>query len=256
MVKAVDPGKYPFYGKIELDPPGPLSGALTGDTLIASPDLLFRLGIEIGDEVRLGDETFRVAAVVRVEPDRMTGSFNVGPRVMLSREASRPQWPHSPRQPCAPSAICSKLPPEGISIEMARKELRAVFEGAYITDFRGNTPDDRRGLDRATNFLSLVRPRCSHRGRARRCDGNVFPSATEARHDCDLQVHRSAFFAGHTHFHGADDRSGVGGEFGRGSVRVAHPGRVSIVPARLHTGSGRAGMAAGLWLSRPWRSEC
>jgi len=79
VVKAVDPGKYPFYGKIELDPPGPLNGALTGDTVTASPDLLFRLGIEIGDEIRLGDETFRVAAVVRVEPDRMTGSFNVGP---------------------------------------------------------------------------------------------------------------------------------------------------------------------------------
>ena len=155
VVKAVDPGKYPFYGKIELDPRGPLNGALTGDTITASPDLLFRLGIEIGDEVRLGDGTFRVAAVVRVEPDRMTGSFNVGPRVMLSREALDRSGLIRPGSR-ASQRYLFKLPSRGISIEKARQELRAVFEGAYITDYRETHPTIRRGLDRATNFLSLV----------------------------------------------------------------------------------------------------
>ncbi len=154
-VKAVDPSKYPFYGQIELDPPGPLSDALAPDTITASRDLLFRLGIEVGDTVRLGDETFRLAAAVVVEPDRMTGSFNVGPRVMINREALDRSGLMQPGSR-ASQRYLFKLPPDGISIEQAREELREVFEGGYITDYRETHPTIRRGLDRATNFLSLV----------------------------------------------------------------------------------------------------
>lgn len=154
-VKAVDPSKYPFYGQIELDPPGPLSAALAPDTIAASRDLLFRLGIEVGDTVRLGDETFRLAAAVVIEPDRMTGSFNVGPRVMISREALDRSGLMQPGSR-ASQRYLFKLPPDGISIEQAREELREVFEGGYITDYRETHPTIQRGLNRATNFLSLV----------------------------------------------------------------------------------------------------
>ena len=46
-----------------------------------------RLKAEPGDHVKIGGQDFRVAGIVTVEPDRMSGSFTVGPRVMLSREA-------------------------------------------------------------------------------------------------------------------------------------------------------------------------
>ena len=154
-LKAVDPAKYPFYGQIELEPPGPLDQALAEDTIVASRDLLFRLGVDVGDAVRLGDETYRIAAVVRIEPDRMTGSFNVGPRVMVSRAGLDRSGLMQPGSR-ASQRYLFRLPPEGISIEQARKELREVFDGAYITDYRETHPTIRRGLDRATNFLSLV----------------------------------------------------------------------------------------------------
>jgi putative ABC transport system permease protein len=154
-VKAVDPNAYPFYGDIVLDPPGSVADALNENTVAGSQDLLFRLGAEVGDQVRLGDESFRVAAVVRVEPDRMTGSFNVGPRVMISRRALDRSGLIQPGSR-ASQRYLFRLPPDGISIEQARDELRAVFEGAYITDYRETHPTIRRGLDRATNFLSLV----------------------------------------------------------------------------------------------------
>ena len=154
-VKAVDPNTYPFYGEIVLDPPGPLAAALTENTVAGSQDLLLRLGAQIGDEVRLGDETFRIAAVVEVEPDRMTGSFSIGPRVMISRQALERSGLIQPGSR-ASQRYLFRLAPGGISIQQARDELKAVFEGAYITDYRETHPTIRRGLDRATNFLSLV----------------------------------------------------------------------------------------------------
>ena len=86
-VKAVDPARYPFYGKVKLDPPRPLSDVLTRGHVAISDDLLMRLNVKSATaEVGLGGQPFRIAAIVRTEPDRMTGSLNVGPRVMITSE--------------------------------------------------------------------------------------------------------------------------------------------------------------------------
>ncbi len=84
-IKAVDPSVYPFYGAVRLAPPGPLAEKLSDATVVVSEDLLIRLRVNVRDVVRLGGQEFRVAGVVVEEPDRMTGSFNVGPRLMLTR---------------------------------------------------------------------------------------------------------------------------------------------------------------------------
>ena len=47
--------------------------------MVVSSDLLLRLNLKRGDSVTLGDERFRIVAEVLVEPDRMTGTMNVGP---------------------------------------------------------------------------------------------------------------------------------------------------------------------------------
>src|SRR5271154_1504779 len=85
-VKAVDPKKYPFYGEIRLSPPAPLSKALTVDTVAVSDDVLLRLNLKVGDALRLGGQSFRIIGQVTYEPDRMLGTLNVGPRVMITRE--------------------------------------------------------------------------------------------------------------------------------------------------------------------------
>src|SRR5438105_9277552 len=84
-IKAVDPKVYPFYGEIRLDPPGPLSEKLTDDTVAVSDDVLLRLSLRPGDTIRLGGLPFRIAGRVGYEPDRMLGSLNIGPRVMITR---------------------------------------------------------------------------------------------------------------------------------------------------------------------------
>ena len=85
-VKAVDPKVYPFYGEVKLNPPQPLRQALAPDSIVVSNDLLLRLKVHVGDTVRAGGQDFRIAGLVDTEPDRMSGSLNVGPRVMMSRE--------------------------------------------------------------------------------------------------------------------------------------------------------------------------
>ena len=85
-VKAVDPAAYPFYGVVKLNPPRPLREALDASSVAVSDDLLLRLNVRTGDMLRIGGQDFRIAGTVASEPDRMTGSLNVGPRVMITRQ--------------------------------------------------------------------------------------------------------------------------------------------------------------------------
>ena len=154
-VKAVDPSTYPWYGRVRLEPDAPLAEALTAETIAVSDDLMLRLNLEPGSRVRLGDAEFRVWGIVRLEPDRMTGSLNVGPRAMITREGlgrtglmvfgSR-----------ASHRLLWKLPPQGVRIEELRESMRNTFREALITDYRETHPFITRALDRATTFLSLV----------------------------------------------------------------------------------------------------
>lgn len=154
-VKAVDPAVYPFYGQVKLDPPVPLAEALTPEAVAVSEDLLVRLDARPGDEVRLGEAAFRIAAVVRLEPDRMTGSLNVGPRLMIHREGlERAALMRTGSR--ASQRFLLRLPPAGVDVEEARSLLKTAFPGALVTDFREVHPRIRRGLERATTFLSLV----------------------------------------------------------------------------------------------------
>lgn len=155
-VKAVDPHLYPFYGEVKLAPPQPLAQALTADTAVVSDDLLMRLKVRCGEMVRIGGQDFRIAGVLTSEPDRMTGTLNVGPRVMITREGldrtglitlgSR-----------ASERFLFQLPASGNpNVARVRAILKRNFPEAIIADYRETHPIITRGLDRATTFLSLI----------------------------------------------------------------------------------------------------
>ena len=154
-LKAVDPETYPFYGEVELAPAQPLADALDADAVLASQDLLIRLGVDVGDEVRLGSGDFRIAAILRVEPDRMTGAVNFGPRAMVSREGlERTGLVQFGSR--ATRRFLIKLPDQGVTVDEAREVIVAGIPSSRITDFRETSPRIRRGLERTTSFLSLV----------------------------------------------------------------------------------------------------
>ena len=153
-VKAVDPALYPFYGELKLSTGATLREALKPDTVAASEDLLSKAALSVGDSIRMGGADFRVAALITSEPDRMAGSLNVGPRVLLSRDAlARTGLLKAGSR--AAQRFLFKLP-KTLDVGQVRDELKGVFKQAVIADYRETHPLITRGLDRATMFLSLV----------------------------------------------------------------------------------------------------
>ena len=158
-LKAVGPG-YPFYGNLKLEPERPLAALLANDGVVAAPDLLTRLGLQVGDSLKVGQRELRIAGVVLSEPDRMSGAFSLGPRLFLSLDSF-----HQTGLTGAGSRLLYRalvrLPPE-----WTREQARSTAERLRQTtgkDGRWNVesyteaqPSLRRGFQRAERFLGLV----------------------------------------------------------------------------------------------------
>jgi len=154
-IKAVDPAKYPYYGTVKLSPDIALAEALTPETVIAGEDVLIRLGIKVGDPVRLGSANFRMAAMVLSEPDRMSGSLNVGLRMMISRQGFERTGLMQLGSRAAERYLF-KIEPNGPSMEEAKSAILDALPEARVIDSRESNPLITRGLDQATTFLSLI----------------------------------------------------------------------------------------------------
>jgi putative ABC transport system permease protein len=154
-LKAVDPSRYPFYGEVVFNPKQTVGQALCDNCVAVAQELLLRLGLEVGGTMRIGGQDFRVSAIVEKEPDRMTGSLNVGPRMMMSRKALSGTALMTEGSRAAQRFLV-KLPAVGANVTETRDLLKKTFPDALVTDYRETHPLITRGLDRATSFLSLV----------------------------------------------------------------------------------------------------
>ncbi|MEQ1885008.1 MAG: FtsX-like permease family protein [Bryobacteraceae bacterium] len=154
-IKAVDPGKYPYYGEVKLDPPVSLKDALKPDTIVVAQDVLLRINVKVGDTLRLGTQQVRIAAVVLSEPDRMSGSMNVGLRAMMSREGFERTGLMQLGSRAAYRYLF-KMDAKSPDVESVRSTLKTVLPAALVADFRESNPIITRGLDTSTTFLSLV----------------------------------------------------------------------------------------------------
>jgi putative ABC transport system permease protein len=161
-VKAVDPAKYPFYGSVVLDPKMPLQQALTMNTVAVGEDLLLRLHLKVGDSIKLGDRNFRIAAAVEDEPDRLSGSFAAGPRVLISQAALAPTGLVAPGSH-ATRRYLFKLPAVAAGKSLADKDVAALkaqletlLPEAQVSDYREANPALTKALDGATGLLSLM----------------------------------------------------------------------------------------------------
>src|SRR5579863_6197068 len=157
-LKAVDPSEYPYYGKAELEPDMPLQQALDGDSAVVADEFLVRLNAHVGQALRLGGRTFRISAVLKQEPDRISAGAGLGPRVMISRAALERTGLIATGSR-ASERLLLKMPgklPAGMDTKSLRKRVEDALPDAQVTDFREGNPALSQGLDNSTAILSLI----------------------------------------------------------------------------------------------------
>jgi putative ABC transport system permease protein len=157
-LKAVDPAQYPFYGNAELEPAMSLEQALRGDSAVVAEEFLIRLNARVGQTLRLGGRNFRIAAVLKQEPDRLTAGAGLGPRVMISQAALERTGLIAPGSRASQRLLLKLSANAGSPSNLAalRKQVEAVLPDAQVMDFREGNPALTHGLDNATSILSLI----------------------------------------------------------------------------------------------------
>lgn len=161
-VKAVD-GNWPLVGRVEASEDLPVQQLLAerdGTFGALVPDLLLqRLGLAIGDEVRLGTARFRIAAGLVTEPDAASEGFAFAPRFLVSVDALRASGL------LQPGALVEwqyrlKLPgnASGADISAVRDAANTQFSeaGWSIRDRDRAAPSLARNIERFGQFLTLV----------------------------------------------------------------------------------------------------
>ncbi|MEO0683323.1 MAG: FtsX-like permease family protein, partial [Pseudomonadota bacterium] len=159
QVKGVD-GAYPLIGEAELSGGLSLPEALEARDgvwgLVMAPALIDRLGLTIGDAVRLGVQTYELRAALEAEPDSASGGFGLGPRTLLYRDALEEAGLLAPGTLYETSYRMTL--PEGADLTALRDALAADFPDAGIRwrDRRNGAPGVANFVQRIGAFLVLV----------------------------------------------------------------------------------------------------
>lgn len=158
-LKAVDDA-YPLAGELRFSPSLPRSrlfkqaGDLYGG--IAEPLLFDRLGVKPGDVISVGSIKVQLRAALTHEPDRFSGSYNLGPRVIISKEAlAASGLMQFGSLATFRSAV---LLPKGTSAAPIKAELLKTYDdGSYdITLTEDAAPGLKRSIDRLGLFLGFA----------------------------------------------------------------------------------------------------
>lgn len=138
-VKAVDPSQYPFYGVLKLQPAESLRRLLPDDaSVVVTPELLMRLKVQPGGQIKIGNQSFHVSGTVVSEPDRLASGFGPGMRAIMTREGLERtgliQFGSRAGQ-----RFLFKLR-AGTDLDTLRAELKDIFPRINITDYREGSP--------------------------------------------------------------------------------------------------------------------
>jgi putative ABC transport system permease protein len=164
-LKAVEP-QYPLYGTLRLEPQGNLPDLLRPQTrrcpdrtcfgVVVQESLLIRMGLTVGDSLRIGQGEFIITGLVRTEPDRMANAFSLGPRVLMSREglqAAELIKMGSRIRERYLLKIPSTLAPEPLLYELRG---RLGPDSARLSSYRDAQPQLKQSLEQLTRYLGLI----------------------------------------------------------------------------------------------------
>jgi putative ABC transport system permease protein len=159
QVKGVD-DLYPLYGTLKLnDGVTPEDALALRDGvwgLVMQTALIDRLGLRIGDGVRLGSAEYQLRASIAAEPDAAAGGFGFGPRTIMKNEALALSGLLGAGT-LFDSRYRLELPLDA-DFDMLKDELAAAFPAAGLRwrDSRNGAPGIQRFVDRIGSFLVLV----------------------------------------------------------------------------------------------------
>ena len=158
-LKSVDRA-YPLYGAPSLLPDQPLAAALQFRDgawgAVAAQALLDRLGVKLGDTIRIGSGAFVLRAVLEHEPDSVSGVFELGPRVVVAREALAATGLLVPGTLIEYAYRVRLAPRANLDGFIAAARLSFPQSGWRIRTFADAAPNLQQLLDRLTVFLTLV----------------------------------------------------------------------------------------------------
>ncbi len=155
-LKAVDQA-YPLIGNIQLDPAAlTMAEALSNQGAVVERGLLGRLGVAIGDKLRIGEADFTLRAVVDREPDRIGGFVSIGPRAFIhldDLDATEVIQPGS----LARYGYRFAMPP-GIDAEQIVAQIKQdhAEAGWQVNGVRDIQPQVTRVVDRLSSFLTIA----------------------------------------------------------------------------------------------------
>jgi len=159
QVKGVD-AAYPLKGSVGLEPEMSLADALAGTGelpgIVAQRVLIDRLGLGLGDVVRLGTQDFVLMAALTREPDGAGSGFSLGPRsIVLTADLAN----SSLLEPGTLFDSAYRLAlPVGTELDALEAEAEAQFaeSGLRWRDSRNGAPGISEFVDRIGAFLVLV----------------------------------------------------------------------------------------------------
>ncbi|MCF6200440.1 MAG: FtsX-like permease family protein [Hyphomicrobiaceae bacterium] len=160
-VKAVDQA-WPLIGKVVLGNASPFAGQLqAGDTAIVDALLLQRLGLKIGERFVLGVRQITIADTLEVEPDRLSGRLNFGPRVLISKQTLARTGlvqPGSLVRYTQRLLLDEKFEDGKKGLAAIKKKVKEKFPqaGFNVLDRTNPTPGITRAINRLSQFLALI----------------------------------------------------------------------------------------------------
>ncbi len=163
-IKAV-PAIYPLYGSFEASPTEAAEQIQNEPVangawqIVVQPLLLERLGLDIGDDVLIGNSTYTIAGTIIREPDQLSDGIGLAPRVIMSNGALAASGLIQPGS--LVERVYKVRAPENTSEGQLRAAIEQLNEthpqaGWSVRSRSNAAPALSANIDRFAQFLTLV----------------------------------------------------------------------------------------------------